>query len=133
MLRLLILLLSFAAAAQAANPPAEPVEIVLRHALSGEPAALLVELVDRFNAQSKSEKVILQHLNMAADPRLLPHMALLEDDEHQKFFNSHPRMLPLHKVMGDAKEKFDAATFFPVIADVVDDNKGRIQALPTCT
>ena len=56
MLRLLILLLSFAAAAQAANPPAEPVEIVLRHALSGEPAALLVELVDRFNAQSKSEE-----------------------------------------------------------------------------
>ena len=55
MLRVLLLFLAFATVAQAAKPPAEPVELVLRHALSGEPAALLVELVDRFNAQSKPE------------------------------------------------------------------------------
>lgn len=130
MLRVLILLLSFATVAQAAKPAAEPVEIVLRHALSGEPAALLVELVDRFNAQSKPEKVVLQHLSMAADPRQLPHMALLEDDEHQKFFNSHPRLLPLWKALSLTKQQIDAKALFPVIADVVEDNRGRLQALP---
>jgi sn-glycerol 3-phosphate transport system substrate-binding protein len=127
------LLLGAAATVQAAKPAkpsAAPVEIVFRHALSGEQAALLVELVDRFNAESKSASVVLQHLSMATDPHQLPHLALLEDDEHQKFFDSHPRMLPLHKVMADAREPFDAASFFPVVADVVDDNKGRIQALP---
>ena len=130
MLRVLILLLSFATVAQAAKPAAEPVEIVLRHALSGEPAALLVDLVDRFNAQSKPEKVVLQHLSMAADPRQLPHMALLEDDEHQKFFNSHPRLLPLWKALSLTKQQIDAKALFPVIADVVEDNRGRLQALP---
>lgn len=130
MLRLLIVLLSFATFAQAARPPAEPVEIVLRHALAGESAALLVDLVDRFNAQSKSERVVLQHLGMAADPRVLPHMALLGDDEHQKFFNGHPRMLPLWKALSLTKLQIDAKTFFPVVADVVEDNRSRLQALP---
>ena len=123
------MLLGAAAIAQAAPPPPPP-EIVFRHAMTGETAALLVDLVGRFNAESKSGKVILQHLSMVTDPHQLPHLALLEDGEHQKFFDSHPRMLPLHKVMADAKETFDAASLFPVIADVVDDNKGRIQALP---
>ena len=134
MLRRIALLLSCAAMgfAQAAKPPAGPVEIVFRHAQTGERAAVLVDLVARFNAESKAEKVVLQHLGMATSDtqgQILPHLALLEDDEHLAFFGSHPRMLPLHKVMADAREKFDAG-FFPVIADVVDDNKGRIQALP---
>jgi sn-glycerol 3-phosphate transport system substrate-binding protein len=122
-------ILGLAAVAHAAPPPAPP-DIVFRHAMTGEAAAALVDLVGRYNAESKSGKVVLQHVGMAADPQQLPHLALLEDEEYQKFFDSHPRMLPLHKVMADAKEKFDAASLFPVIADVVDDNKGRIQALP---
>lgn len=126
---LLASLLCAAAVAQAAPPPPLP-DIVFRHAMTGEAAAALVELVGRYNAESKSGKVVLQHLGMVADPHQLPHLALLDDDEQQKFFDSHPRMLPLHKVMADAKEKFDAAAFFPVVADVVDDNKGRVQALP---
>jgi sn-glycerol 3-phosphate transport system substrate-binding protein len=131
MLRLLlVLLLFFAATAQAAKPPAQPVEIVLRHALSGEAAALLVELVDRFNARSKGEKVTLQHLGMAADRRVLPHMALLADDEHQKFFDGHPRLLPLWKALSLTKQRIDAKALFPVVADVVEDNRGRLQALP---
>ncbi len=125
---LFAVMLGFAAVAQAAPPP--PPDIVFRHAMTGEAAAALVELVERYNAESKSGRVLLQHAGMAADPQQLPHLALLEDDEHEKFFDSHPRMLPLHKVMANAKEKMDAAAFFPVIADVVDDNKGRIQALP---
>ena len=118
-----------AAAAQAAKPVASA-EIVFRHAMTGEAAAALVELVGRYNAESGGNKVILQHLSLVTDPQQLPHLALLEDDEHQKFFAGHPRMLPLHKVMANANEKLEAAAFFPVVADVVDDNKGRIQALP---
>lgn len=132
MLRLLVLILSLmpVAAAHAARPAAAPVDIVFRHAQTGESAALLVDLVDRYNAESKSGKVILQHLNMVSDPHQLPHLALLGDEEDAKFFDSHPRMLPLYKVMAIARDRFDAKDFFPVIADVVEDNKGRIQALP---
>lgn len=127
---LAIIILGLSSLAQAAKAPPPPPDIVFRHALTGEAAAALVELVGRYNAEGKSGKVVLQHVGMAADPHQLPHLALLEDDDYQKFFDSHPRMLPLHKVMADAKEKLDAAALFPVIADVVDDNKGRLQALP---
>ncbi|HMM55414.1 MAG TPA: extracellular solute-binding protein [Candidatus Desulfobacillus sp.] len=125
---LLLLLLGLCPSAWAAAAP--PSEIVLRHALAGENAAALVELVDRFNAGSESGKVILQHLAMVDDPHQLPHLALLGDDELQKFFDGHPRMLPLYRVMANARVKFDAAALFPVVSDVVDDNRGRIQALP---
>lgn len=130
MLRALVIFLSLIAGAAAAKPAAAPVDIVFRHGQTGEAAALLVDLVDRYNAESKDGKVILQHLDMVSDPHQLPHLALLADDEDQKFFGSHPRMLPLYKVMAIARQKFDAKDFFPVVADVVDDNKGRIQALP---
>jgi sn-glycerol 3-phosphate transport system substrate-binding protein len=123
-------LLCLAATAQAASPPAQPVEIVLRHALTGESAALLVELADRFNAASKNERVILQHVSMVTEPRLLPHMALLGDDEHERFFDSHPRMMPLWKALSLAREKLDAQSLFPALADLVEDNRGRLQALP---
>ena len=131
MLRRVVLLFTCLAtvAAQAAKPVA-PAEIVFRHAMTGEAAAALVELVGRYNAESGGNKVILQHLSLVTDPQQLPHLALLEDDEHQKFFAGHPRMLPLHKVMANANQKLETAAFFPVVADVVDDNKGRIQALP---
>ena len=51
MLRRVVLLFTcvLAAAAQAAKPAA-PAEIVFRHAMTGEAAAALVELVARYNA-----------------------------------------------------------------------------------
>ncbi len=122
------LLLLLCPLAWAAPPP--PVSIVLRHDQAGENAAALVELVDRFNAGSGTGKVVLQHLAMAEDLHQLPHLALLADDEQQKFFDGHPRMLPLYRVMANARVKFAAAALFPVLSDVVDDNRGRIQALP---
>lgn len=116
--------------AQAAKAPPPAPEIVFRHALSGEAAAELVDLVDRFNAASKDGKVLLQHVDMMGESAQLPHLALLEDADYAKFFDGHPRMLPLYKVMADAREKFDAAALFPALVDAVDDNKGRVQALP---
>lgn len=129
---LIALLLGVALSAAAAPKPKLPPapEIVFRHGLSGEPAAALVALVSRFNAQSKAGKLRLEHYSMAEDLRRLPHLALLEDDEHEKFFDSRPRLLPLHQVMAGAREKLDAARFFPVVADVADDPRGRVQALP---
>lgn len=126
----LVAFLLCAAAASHAAAPKAPQEIVFRHALTGESAALLVDLVGRFNAEGKGDKVVLQHVSMAEDLHRLPHIALLDDDEYQQFFDGRPRMLPLYKVMSGAREKFDAAGFYPVIADVVEDGKGRIEALP---
>jgi sn-glycerol 3-phosphate transport system substrate-binding protein len=46
------------------------------------------------------------------------------------FFGTRPRFRPLHEVMREAGESFDASQFFPQVADAVDDASGRIQALP---
>jgi len=113
-----------------AKAPPGPVEIVLRHALTGERAALLVDLVDQFNANSTSEKVRLQHLDAVSNPRQLPHMALLGDDEHQRFFGGYPRLLSLWKALSVTGEQLDTQSLFPVLADVVEDSQGRVQALP---
>ena len=124
-----VLAVCFSAMAAAAPPPPAP-EIVLRHALKGEQAALLIDLANRFNAQAGGEKVVVQHVSMAEDLRHLPQLALLGDGEQTKFFGGRPRMIPLWKAMAEAKEKFDAGQFYPVIADIVDDARGRVQALP---
>ena len=107
-----------------------PPGILFRHALSGESAATLVGLVTRYNEENKGVPIVLQHISMTDNLRFLPHIALLEQNESSKFFDTLPRMVPLFKVMADASEKFDATSFYPVIADVVDDSKGKIQALP---
>jgi sn-glycerol 3-phosphate transport system substrate-binding protein len=45
-------------------------------------------------------------------------------------FGTRPRFRPLHEVMREAGQKFDATAFYPQIADAVDDASGRIQTLP---
>lgn len=110
--------------------PKGPQEVVLRHALGGEAAAALVELAERFNAESKTDKVVLQHLSMVTDVHQLPHLALLDDDEMQRFFGGRPRTLALHKVLADGGEKIDPSRLLPVMLDVADDGRGRLRMLP---
>lgn len=127
-----ILLFACSASCQAATKVSKPVAVPIffRHALEGDAAVALAEMVDRYNYTSKDGKIVLQHVSMAGDLHKLPHLALLNDDEYQKFFDSRPRMLPLYKVMAEAKEKFATSDFYPVLVDNVDDSKGRLLALP---
>jgi len=125
-----LLLVSASSHAAPAASKQAPAEVVLRHALTGAAAVTLDDFADRFNQRSKDGKIVLQHVSTVENLQNLPHLALLGDDEYEQFFASRPRMLPLYKVMADAKEKFSNATIFPVLVDNVDDSKGRILALP---
>lgn len=119
------IILSLMASAAAAQ------EIVLRHALEGAPLDALATLVLRFNdAQKGRAKVVLQDVAAVEDKRQLPHLALLEPDEGMRFFETRPRFKPLHAVMKEGGERFDAARFLPQMADAVDDLTGRMQGLP---
>ena len=121
--------LALCLSAQAAPPVAQ--QIVLRHALTGRAQETLAMLVQRFNEQQKGRaKVVLQALAGVADPRRLPQMALLDRDDTVAFFGSRPRFKPLYRVMAESRERLDARRFLPLIADVVADLSGRLQALP---
>lgn len=106
-------------------------EISLRHDLDGKALDTLATLVLRFNDELKGKgKVLLQDARGLENKHALPHLALLDPDDSMEFFGTRPRFRPLHEVMREAGQKFDAAQFYPQVADAVDDASGRIQALP---
>jgi len=106
-------------------------DITLRHDLDGKALDTLATLVLRFNDDLKGKgRVVLQDARGLENRHVLPHLALLDPDDSMEFFGSRPRFRPLHEVMREAGQKFDAAQFYPQVADAVDDASGRIQALP---
>lgn len=116
-------------------PPAEPQQIVLRHALSGASLDALAKLVLRFNdeeAKLKAEKgrIQLEDVHGVADKARLPHLALFDQDDALEMFESRPRFRPLHQVMATGKQAFELKHFYPQMFDAVDDIAGKMQALP---
>lgn len=116
-------------------PPAEPQEIVLRHALSGGAIDALATLVLRFNDEEAKLKtgrgrIQLEDAQSVADRARLPQLALFDQDDAMEMFDSRPRFLPLHQVMATGKQAFDAKHFYPQMFDAVDDITGKMQALP---
>ena len=106
-------------------------EISLRHDLDGKALDTLATQVLRFNDELKGKgKVVLQDARGLENKHALPHLALLDPDDSMEFFGTRPRFRALHEVMREAGQKFDAAQFYPQVADAVDDASGRIQALP---
>ena len=106
-------------------------DISLRHDLDGTALDALATLVLRFNDEQKGRgRVLLQDSRGLENRHVLPHLALLDPDDSMEFFAGRPRFRPLHEVMREAGQKFDAAQLYPQVADAVDDASGRIQALP---
>ncbi len=111
--------------------PALAQDISLRHDLEGKALDTLATLALRFNDEQKGKgRVLLQDTRGMENRQVLPHLALLDPDDSMEFFGTRPRFLPLHEVMREAGQKFDANGFYPQVADAVDDASGRIQALP---
>lgn len=111
--------------------PALAQDISLRHDLEGKALDTLATLVLRFNDEQKGKgRVLLQDARGLENKHVLPHLALLDTDDSMEFFGTRPRFRPLHEVMREAGQKFDATRFYPQIADAADDANGRIQALP---
>jgi sn-glycerol 3-phosphate transport system substrate-binding protein len=106
-------------------------DISLRHDLDGKALDTLATLVLRFNDEQKGKgRVVLQDSRGLENRHVLPVFALLDTDDSVDFFGTRPRFRPLQEVMREAGQKFDAAQFYPQVADAVDDASGRIQALP---
>ena len=106
-------------------------DISLRHDLEGKALDTLATLTLRFNDEQKGKgRVLLQDARGLDNKHVLPHLALLDPDDSMEFFGTRPRFRPLHEVMREAGQKFDASGFYPQIADAADDASGRIQALP---
>ncbi len=121
--------------AKTPQPPAEPQQIVLRHALSGTAVDALATLVLRFNdAEAKLKgdqgRIRLEDVHGVADKARLPHLALFDQDDAMEMFDARPRFRPLHQVMATGKQRFDLKLFYPQMFDAVDDVAGRMQALP---
>jgi sn-glycerol 3-phosphate transport system substrate-binding protein len=106
-------------------------DISLRHDLEGKALDTLSTLALRFNDEQKGRgRVLLQDVRGLDNKHVLPHLALLDPDDSMEFFGTRPRFRPLHEIMREAGQKFDAGGFYPQIADAADDASGRIQALP---
>ena len=106
-------------------------DISLRHDLDGKSLDALATLVLRFNDELKGKgRIVLQDSRGLENRHVLPHLALLDPDDSMEFFATRPRYRPLHELMREAGQKFDATQFYPQVADAVDDASGRIQALP---
>ena len=124
--KILLVLLGCVAAFQALAQ-----DITLRHDLEGKALDTLATLSLRFNDEQKGKgRVLLQDARGQEHKHVLPHLALLDPDDSMEFFGTRPRFRPLHEVMREAGQKFDATAFYPQIADAVDDASGRIQTLP---
>jgi len=142
LLAAVLLALPLAVAAAPKNRPAAkpavaaaPLEIVLRHALSGAPREALATLVLRFNdAEARLKqgagRIRLEEAPGVADKARLPQLALFDPDDALALFGTRPRFRPLHQVMATGAQKFDPKAFYPQIFDAVDDLAGRMQALP---
>jgi sn-glycerol 3-phosphate transport system substrate-binding protein len=106
-------------------------EIVLRHALGGAALDALTVLTTRFNNEQKGHgTVVLENLANVTERQMLPHLALLDDDDAREFFDSLPRYKTMSSVMKESGQSFNASVFLPQIADAVDDLRGQPQALP---
>jgi sn-glycerol 3-phosphate transport system substrate-binding protein len=112
-----------------------PLQIVLRHELSGTALDSLATLALRFNddegkLKTGSGRILLEDALGLADRSRLPHLALFDQDDAPTLFVTRPRFLPLHKVMEAGKQPFDQKKFYPQMVDAVDDLVGKMQALP---
>ena len=122
------LLLALGMTAPVFAAPAHVVtEIELSHQLGRVNAEKLAHLVEHFNNQSKDYKVRLATRAEGAAPATL-NLATREDVH--EFTLKKGQFRPLHQVMADAKEKFDAAMFAPELRVGVADAKGKLVALP---
>lgn len=110
-----------------ALPALAVTEVDFYHQLDRARGEKLAGLVEQFNSQSKEYRIkLVQSANTGA-PAVLN---LATPENVAKFSESQARFRPLHKVMADAKEKFDGKQFSPELRVRVADAKGNLVALP---
>ncbi|MBI2306704.1 MAG: extracellular solute-binding protein [Rhodocyclales bacterium] len=102
-------------------------EVDFYHQLDSARAAKLAQLVDHFNGQSKDYRIRLVQQSSEGAPAVLN---LATPENVLDFAAGKANFRPLHKVMSEAKEKFDGKQFAPELRVRVADAKGNLIALP---
>lgn len=110
-----------------AVPAVTPVQIELSHRLDEMRAERLEPLIDSFNKQNKDVQVSLVRRGEGDAPKQLN---LVTREEYSRFVENKAQFKPLHAVMREAKEKFDASKLSPELRDGLSDAKGQLFALP---
>jgi sn-glycerol 3-phosphate transport system substrate-binding protein len=139
--RLLLSALAAAALALGATAPARAAtDIQLWHAMDGALGAQLDGVVQRFNAAQKDYRVVPVYkgsydetLAAGLAARLkggAPHILQVYDVGTANMAAAKGAIRPVHQVMREAGEKFDANAFVPAVASFYSDGKGNLLALP---
>ena len=110
-----------------AVPAATPVKLELSHRLDEVRAERLLPLIDSFNKENKDVQVTLVRRADGDEPKQLN---LVTREEYSRFVAKKSKFKPLHEVMREAKEKFDASKLSPELRDGLTDAKGQLFALP---
>ena len=116
-----------ALAISAAAPALAVTEIELYHQLDVTRSERLGDLVEQFNGQNKEYKVSLVQKALNGTPaplNLATPATILAFSQNQGNFR------PVHRVMAEAKEKFDGKAIAPELRVRVADDKGNLVALP---
>lgn len=117
---------AFVVLAQAASAQALT-EVDFYHQLDSGRAAKLAQLVEQFNGQSKDYRIRLVQQSSDGAPAVLN---LATPENVLDFAANKANFRPLHKVMAEAREKFDGKQFAPELRVRVADAKGNLVALP---
>lgn len=128
--------LSLSLSAVAASKPAKPakaeaappakVEIELAHNLGGIGEDRLQEVIERFNRDSKLGTVKLVRRGQGDKPEALNLVRRFEVEDLMRVGG----LVPLYKIMADAKEPFQAKAVSADLGAGVTDDKSRYVALP---
>ena len=110
-----------------AVPAVTPVQLELSHRLDEVRAERLLPLIDSFNKENKDVQVTLVRRGEGDAPKQLN---LVTREEYSRFVANKSKFKPLHEVMREAKEKFDASKLSPELRDGLSDSKGQLFALP---
>lgn len=110
-----------------AVPAATPVRLELSHRLDEDRAERLLPLIDSFNKENKDVQVTLVRRAEGDVPKQLN---LVTREEYSRFVANKSKFKPLHEVMREAKEKFDASKLSPELREGLTDAKGQLFALP---
>ena len=110
-----------------AGPAAAASQIELSHRLDEIRAERLLPLIESFNRQNKDVQVTLVRRAEGDAPKQLN---LVTREEYSRFLENKAQFKPLHAVMREAKEKFDAGKLSPELRDGLSDAKGQLFALP---
>ncbi|MDR0716861.1 MAG: extracellular solute-binding protein [Azoarcus sp.] len=118
------------AKAKAAAPaqPAQVRQIEILHYLPRTRAKALQNLVERFNAQSKSHQVVFVERDWRTGD--IPHMLILDGDNEEAFLAGKPRFKPLSAVMKEAGVALQTLRPPAMMTRTPVGANGQLRALP---